>query len=81
MAAWRHVAAIGVDIRHTYADVLTSPNSPQVLKKIMGALTLDVRALLATVLSHEGPNPFAEVISAIEGAQRAGGGRARSCPA
>jgi len=62
-----HAAAIGVDIRETYAAMLTSPASPHVLKKVMGALSLDVRALLSTFLSHEGPSPFAETIASIEG--------------
>ena len=53
--------------------MLTHPNSqllgPQVIKKVMGALTLDVFALLATMRSHEGPNIFADTIASIEGVQ------------
>lgn len=69
-AAWAHASAIGADIRRTYAEMLTSPHSPQVIKKVLSALTLDVLALLATMRSHEGPNPMADAVGAIEGALR-----------
>ena len=74
-AAWAHASAIGADIRRTYAEMLTSPHSPQVIKKVLGALTLDVLALLSTIRSHEGPNPMADAIGAIEGGLQTGAHR------